>query len=202
MKDSRGFTLIELLIALVIMAILMTLAVVNVRSTQVNARDTERKADIESIARGLEQNYTMDNKFGTNQAGDKPKGSYPGNNNFKHAGGADFCPSSSDPVTGYIPCNSTPNGYLYSFLPGVTEATLHAPQNADAISLKSTWYFPPDNPTRQIWINGSVLDSDYYMYEPLNSDGTMCNAGTCRQFKLYYKNEVTNSVQILKSKNQ
>jgi hypothetical protein len=184
------------------MVILMTLAVVNVRSTQINARDTERKTDAESIARGLEQNYLMDNKYGSNQAGDKPKGGYPGNNSFIHAVGQDFCPSSSDPVTGFIPCNSSPNGYLYLFLPGVTKSALHAPNNANPVSLKPTWYFPPDNATRLGWITGGVLNNDEYIYEPLNSDGTMCNSGACRQFKLYYKNESTATLQIIKSRNR
>ena len=54
---SRGFTVIELLVVIIIMAILLTLAVVNVRSTQMNARDAERRADVENIAMVLETFY-------------------------------------------------------------------------------------------------------------------------------------------------
>lgn len=57
MKQS-GFTVIELTVVAVIMAILITLAVVNVRSTQTSARDTERHADTENIATALESFYT------------------------------------------------------------------------------------------------------------------------------------------------
>lgn len=57
MKQS-GFTVIELTVVAVIMAILITLAVVNVRSTQTNARDTERHADTKNIATALESFYT------------------------------------------------------------------------------------------------------------------------------------------------
>lgn len=54
---KRGFTIVELAITITIMGILLTLAVVNVSSTQVNARDTERKSDVESIANYLEIFY-------------------------------------------------------------------------------------------------------------------------------------------------
>ena len=57
MKQA-GFTVIELAVVAVIMAILITLAVINVRSTQANARDTERQTDTENIATALESFYT------------------------------------------------------------------------------------------------------------------------------------------------
>ena len=53
----RGFTVVELVIIITIMGILLVLAVVNVRGTQVNARDNERKGDIEAIAMSLENFY-------------------------------------------------------------------------------------------------------------------------------------------------
>lgn len=46
---QRGFTIVELLVVIIIMAILLTLAVVNVRSTQIQARDNERHTDVENI---------------------------------------------------------------------------------------------------------------------------------------------------------
>lgn len=53
----RGFTVVELIIIITIMGILLVLAVVNVRSTQINARDNERKGDVEAIAMALENFY-------------------------------------------------------------------------------------------------------------------------------------------------
>lgn len=53
----RGFTVVELIITITIMGILLTLAVVNISSTQVNARDVERKSDVESIVNHLEVFY-------------------------------------------------------------------------------------------------------------------------------------------------
>lgn len=56
--NRRGFSVVELLIIIVVMGILLTLAVVNLRDSQKNGRDAERKADVESIALHLETFYT------------------------------------------------------------------------------------------------------------------------------------------------
>jgi len=56
----RGFTIVELLIVIAIMGILLVLAVVNVRGTQITARDNERKGDVEATALALENFYRND----------------------------------------------------------------------------------------------------------------------------------------------
>lgn len=61
----RGFTIVELVIVITIMGILLVLGVVNLRSTQANARDDERKTDIESLALQLESFYTSGNDDST-----------------------------------------------------------------------------------------------------------------------------------------
>ncbi len=53
----RGFTVVEIIITITIMGILLTLAVVNLTSSQINARDTERKGDVEAFATHLETFY-------------------------------------------------------------------------------------------------------------------------------------------------
>lgn len=55
--NRRGFTVVELLIVITVMGILLILGVVNLRGTQVSARDTERKTDIETIGLQLEIYY-------------------------------------------------------------------------------------------------------------------------------------------------
>lgn len=55
--NRRGFTIVELLIVIAVMGILLVLGVVNLRSTQVDARDKERSSDIETIATALEAYY-------------------------------------------------------------------------------------------------------------------------------------------------
>lgn len=53
----RGFTIVELIIVITIMGILLVLGVVNLRGTQVDARDNERKTDVQTIAVHLENFY-------------------------------------------------------------------------------------------------------------------------------------------------
>lgn len=52
-----GFTIVEIIITIAIMGILLTLAVVGVNTTQLKARDNERKADVEQFAIHLESFY-------------------------------------------------------------------------------------------------------------------------------------------------
>lgn len=56
MKRS-GFTIIELIVVIAIMGALIIMGVVNMRDSQMNARDTERKNDAESLALQLEIFY-------------------------------------------------------------------------------------------------------------------------------------------------
>lgn len=83
---SRGFTIVELIVTITIMAILLTLGVVNLRSSQANARDAERKTDIESLATNLETFYNS----GTNSSTLCPTGfiAVPGSTTY---GTSDFC---------------------------------------------------------------------------------------------------------------
>lgn len=53
----RGFTITELIIVITLMGIFLTLGVVNLRSSQANGRDSERKIDIETISQHLENYY-------------------------------------------------------------------------------------------------------------------------------------------------
>ncbi len=55
--NRRGFTIVELLIVIAIMGILLTLALVNLRGSQVSARDKERVTDVESLSLHLELFY-------------------------------------------------------------------------------------------------------------------------------------------------
>lgn len=49
MNTRGGFTIVELIITVTIMAILMTLAVVNLESNLAKSRDEERKTDVSNI---------------------------------------------------------------------------------------------------------------------------------------------------------
>jgi len=66
MNRRSGFTLIELLITIAVMSILLTLAVVNLRSSQASARDESRKTDVATIAQQLEVFYDTGSDTTTN----------------------------------------------------------------------------------------------------------------------------------------
>lgn len=76
MDRRAGFTLIELLITITIMVILITLAVVNLRSNQLSARDEKRKSDVSAIAQQLESYYTS----GSDPIATYAAGKYPATN--------------------------------------------------------------------------------------------------------------------------
>lgn len=57
MKKHAGFTLIELLVTISVMLILLTLVTASLTSYQANARDEERKTDVNEIAQQLESYY-------------------------------------------------------------------------------------------------------------------------------------------------
>lgn len=59
--QRRGFTIIELIIVIVVMGILLALAVVNLRGSQIAARNTQRIGDVQTIAQNLENFYTSGN---------------------------------------------------------------------------------------------------------------------------------------------
>lgn len=189
MKRSRGFTLIELLVTISIMVILMTLAVVNVRSTQVNARDDERMADIENLARGLERRY---NEGNSRVVGWTSQGSYPGNNEFLHATGSNYWCTANPAL--FNPC-SVSGGYMTDFWPGTTVQAFTAP-NGTFNSVKSQWNVA-GAVTKQ-----TLIDGGDYFYEPLTNTGAVCNNGDCTRFNLYYEKELDGTTQIKKSKNQ
>jgi prepilin-type N-terminal cleavage/methylation domain-containing protein len=58
-----GFTLIELLIVVGIIGILASIVIVNLEQAKAKARDTERKANLNSISRALESHYSSNGTY-------------------------------------------------------------------------------------------------------------------------------------------
>jgi type II secretion system protein G len=63
LKEQKGFTLLELLIVIVIIGILALLIIPNITSAPKKARDTQRKTDLTTIRKGLEEYFVNNNAY-------------------------------------------------------------------------------------------------------------------------------------------
>jgi general secretion pathway protein G len=63
LKKQGGFTLLELLIVIVIIGILALLIIPNITSAPKKARDTQRKTDITTVRKGLEEYFVNNNSY-------------------------------------------------------------------------------------------------------------------------------------------
>ncbi len=170
----RGFTIVELSIVITIMAILLVMGVVNLRDAQANGYDAERKSDIESIASHLETFYSS----GTDQSTET--GRYP----------STVLVASSSNMT--------------SMLRDIDLKLVTAP---DPSSTPTTTFIAATCTDECIQTTAGVTPQptiNQYVYQPIQSDGTLCIAETqeCRKFNLYYRLQVDNTVYMVTSKNQ
>lgn len=182
---KRGFTVVEILVTLVVIAILLGLGTVGLRATLVNGRDSERKADAETIARGLEQFYT----YGV--AG-YSKGHYPSLNEFWN-----------DVVTG--------SKSYTDLTPGTSMAAFTSPSDNKGLILLCIFQSPSAYWTTQPGCEApgnaskirSSISSDWYGYEPLTPSGAHCyNASDCVAFNLYWFSEAENDIKKISSRHQ
>ncbi|OPZ89671.1 MAG: Type II secretion system protein G precursor [Firmicutes bacterium ADurb.Bin419] len=60
---KKGFTLIELLVVVAIISILTIISVSQFNTAKIKARDTQRKADIDSVAKALDSYYADYGEF-------------------------------------------------------------------------------------------------------------------------------------------
>jgi len=173
----RGFTIVELIITITIMGILLVLGVVNLRGTQANARDDERKTDIEAIAMHLES-YYMSGTDGTTAFGRYPSTGLIGN---EEANLRDIDPKSLATPGAAVDANNVP---ISSLTPATETTGVAQVQTTTGVNPQPT-------------INT-------YVYQPVQANGMLCNSGAqeCRKFNLYYRLETDNIVYMVTSKNQ
>lgn len=181
---KRGFTVVEVLVTLVVIAILLGLGTVGLRSTLVNGRDAERKTDAETIARGFETFYDRG-------ITGKQRGYYPSFNEL---------------------WNEVANGSKTypDFSPGSSQASFTSPSGSNGIVLicifqspSGYWSTQPgcETPGVETKIRSSIA-GDYYGYEPINSSGGHCYNADCTSFNLYWINEGDSSLNKISSKHQ
>jgi prepilin-type N-terminal cleavage/methylation domain-containing protein len=172
-KKRQGFTIVELIIVIAIMAILLTLGVVNLQDTLVNGRDDERKEDIANLARHLETFYTSGSDSSTTT------GFYP----------STAITTNASTMTTYL--RDADNDTLMA--PGITDPI----QTVKAASDTSILTSASAHPTFSEYIYQPLaLSAD-------GSTWSLCTGSTeCRKFNLYYRLESDNTVYIKTSINQ
>lgn len=193
---NRGFTVVEVLVTLVIMAILLGLGTLGIRSTLANGRDAERQADIETIARGLERFYAQGYPY---YIAGVTKGSYPDSNMKIHLDGTGWCEAAyfknADQQALYSDCR--PGDGYWEEVMGISDAA-QTPPNMTGKNLWNPWLVSEaDIPA---WITAR-LNEGKYVYLPMNDNGSHCYGG-CYKYELYYKKETTGEVVTVKSKHQ
>jgi len=197
MRTVRGFTIVELVVVMVIMAVLLTLAMVNISNSQVSVRDKKRAAAAEAIARGLEARYNQGNPRISSTPGNyTTAGGYPGVFEFQHMLGIDMG------ANNFVPAVIT-GGYIDDVLPGVSLDIRTAPGKPAGQALRLYCTPPscsaaPENATHL----AAQLTIDTYLYEPLTSNSTQCNNEKCTRFNLYYRTESNAQLQKIMSKHQ
>jgi len=173
MKRSHGFTLVELLVTISVMLILLTLAVVNLRSTQLNARDNDRKSDVESISRQLDSLY----KTGYPSTVALTQYSYPSQATIV-----------DDTTSQQAIFSVLPKGVLVDPLSSATSSIVKATNlNTGLISTGGTPVTPFPSQTNP------------YVYQPISTTGVLCTttALTCRSFNFYYWSELSPTAATL-----
>lgn len=176
---KRGFTIVELVVVMTIMAILLTLGLVSMRRAQATARDQERSADAQAIAKGLEARYTRGNPYAT--ATFITQGAYPSTEEFLHA-------ETGTARTGITSSMTAP--YLDVLLPGVSLNNFLPPGTSGAYSatlipMCTASGCTAEDATR---INSTVT-AGVYVYEPIDATKKVCYNTECVRFNIYYRLE-------------
>ena len=183
MKRQAGFTAIEIVITLVVMAILMTLAVVSLSGSQARARDDERASNAGTIARHLDSLYSSNREFTNPPSGPvfAIRGSYPASNMLS---------------------NETARASLFKDLP----ATILIDPSKDTSAQTITVATNANESTSGVTPQPSLASGGYpVVYQPLTRNNTLCTvytaveANRCVRFNLYYFQEATSSVQMIRS---
>lgn len=207
MHKRYGFTAVELTIAMVVMAILLSIGVVSFRSSLVQARDRERQADVEAIAAHLESLYSQEVKNGSG-------------NVIKQAGSYPYLDCGFDGMGYYSDCSIEDSPYA------ISSDTRDLIKSAGAQVIKSpleTKHTSIVTPTssynsydRSNFLSNQVptaaqLGVNKYFYRAQNSKTAACQIGPsntgwqngCRSFSLYYVTEADpNTVIRVESRRQ
>ena len=179
MRNSLGFTIVEMVIAISVMTILVTLTTVGMLATQANGRDSERRADVEAIAKHLDTLYSRGITVGPTSI----KGSYP--------------------PTAWIGSDS--GSTRAAILREIPAGSLVAPQETTSVDslFAATNALTGTDPTASASSVAPAPSADRpYIYQPIDNTGALCTATpppptqTCRKFNIYAWQETTPNAVI------
>ncbi|MGH7218359.1 MAG: type II secretion system protein [Candidatus Microsaccharimonas sp.] len=172
---QRGFTVVELVITITIMGILLTLAVVGLNATQVNARDSERKGDVEAISLHLETYYSSNY------------------DETQFIGGR------------YLESGYISEADLKKFLPDLDLKNVRAPgvelnQPISLVAATNTvtttaGILPKPSSTNDVYVYQPLTVNGALCVDPFIS-------GECRRFNIYYYEEASDTIKMVTSKHQ
>lgn len=177
--NKKAFTIIELIVVVTILTVVLVIGVVNMRSAGLVANDEERKTDVTNFAKALEDYYLYGNTSATDPYVSTPPNQYPATVSF------------GSPIT---------SATIASLLPDLNQDNLKAPGITD---VATTLKMASNNTTTTSGVLPTVIN-DTYVYQPIASDGTLCDslAKNCRKFYIYYKLETNSTTYQLASKNK
>ncbi len=171
MRARNGFSIVEIVVAMAIMAILLTVTMVSLQSSQANARDSERLADIQQIKNGIERYYTDGNSTGV-------KGMYP-----------TTAIAANLPTSGLLP-DVKPVAFTYDF--ASTSPSFKVATGADGATGYTTATI-----SSQVTIDTFVYEP--LRYDTTNLDWELCGSGECLRYNIYYRTEANPTVvQVIK----
>lgn len=179
--NKKAFTIVELIVVITVLAILLVVGVVNLSRTGNVANDEERKTDVTNLAKALEDYYLYGNSTTADPYVSSPPNEYPDTTLFQSGGVV-----TQAMLSGLFP-NLDSNNYL-----------------APGVSVVSNTLVMATNSTATIAGVTPQPTTSQYIYQPIASDGTLCDstAKNCRKFYLYYKLEIDSVVYQVASKNK
>ncbi len=192
MQRTRGFTIVEMLVVIVVIGILLVLSLLLISNNFANARDTERRADIENIARGLETRYKQGNPR-VSTPSYVTAGSYPGVNEIRHITGVS--------MAGFTPVQIS-GGYPRDALPGTELSTFSPPDVSGSFSGFNVICASSCGAARDAATISSSVTKDTYYYQPIDTNGDVCIQGGCVRFQLFWREEVSGDLKVAESRRQ
>lgn len=186
-----GFTLIELLVTITVMVVLLTLTAAGLGVYQANARDEERKNDVQIIAQQLESYFETDRVSTATPhavvANAKP--------------GSVILASFSGYNTGVYPAttNMDTEAEVKATLPNMDVRALRDPATPTTSPISLIVATSASTPTL-----ASLNSGKTYIYQPLDASNVLCTSTgqECVKFNLFYTLETDLTVKTIASKHQ